>query len=51
MAILLTVVCQVCGKRSLSLICHGCAERLRREAFRNDIEDEKQCKPHSHFWH
>lgn len=42
-------VCMVCGKPSNRTICVVCANRLKREALRNEIEDEKQGKRHSSF--
>lgn len=41
--------CPVCGRASTRLICALCAERLRREALHEEIEDEKQGKRPAHF--
>lgn len=45
------VVCLLCGKPALPLICPFCARRLRREALREEIEDEKQGKRPVHLAH
>ena len=41
-------LCLVCGRPSLRPICTLCAARLKREALREEIEDEKHGKrcPH-----
>lgn len=44
-------VCLTCGKPSLRLICPLCAGRLRREALREEIQDEKQGKRPTHLVH
>jgi len=44
-------VCLMCGKPSLRLVCPLCAGRLRREALREEIEDEKQGKRPTHLVH
>lgn len=44
-------VCLICGKPALPLICPLCAGRLRREALREEIEDEKQGKRPVHLLH
>lgn len=44
-------VCLVCGTPSTRLICLLCAERLRREALREEIEDEKRGKRPTHLVH
>ena len=44
-------VCLMCGKPSLRLICVLCAGRLRREALREEIGDEKQGKRPTHLTH
>jgi hypothetical protein len=43
--------CLMCGKPSLRLICALCAGRLKREALRGEIEDEKQGKRPTHLAH
>lgn len=43
-------LCLVCGRPvGVRLICSVCAARLRREALREEIEDEKQGKRPSHL--
>jgi predicted amidophosphoribosyltransferase len=42
-------VCLVCGKPSPRTICDVCARRLKSEALRNEIQDEKEGKRHFSF--
>jgi hypothetical protein len=44
-------LCLICGKPTVRLICVFCAGRLRREALRGEIEDEKQGKRPTHLVH
>lgn len=44
-------VCLMCGKPSVRLICLLCASRLRKEALREEIEDERQGKRPTHLSH
>ena len=44
-------LCLICGKPSVRLVCLQCAARLRREALREEIEDEKHGKRPSHLVH
>jgi hypothetical protein len=41
----------MCGRPSQRIICVLCASRLRREALREEIEDEKQGKRPTHLVH
>lgn len=43
------MLCLVCGKPSLRVICALCSARLRREALRSEIEDEKHGKRFPHL--
>jgi hypothetical protein len=42
-------ICLMCGKPSLRVICPLCAGRLRREALREEIGDEKHGKRPTHL--
>jgi len=42
-------VCLMCGQPALPLICPLCSRRLRREALREEIEDERQGKRPTHL--
>lgn len=44
-------VCLICGKPSVRVICILCAGRLRREALREEIGDEKHGKRPAHLVH
>ncbi len=41
--------CLLCGRRTVRLICKLCAQRLRREALRNEIRDEMSGKRPRHL--
>ena len=41
--------CLLCGQPTIRLFCLLCAARLRREALRNEIENEKEGKKPLHF--
>jgi hypothetical protein len=41
--------CLVCDRQTERLVCLVCAERLRREALRNEIEDEREGKKPKHL--
>lgn len=43
--------CLLCGRPTMQLVCLFCAARLRREALRIEIEDEKKGKKPHHFQH
>ena len=45
----LRTLCLVCGRPSLRPICALCAARLKREALREEIEDEKHGKRPAHL--
>ena len=45
----LRTLCLVCGRPSLRPICALCAARLKREALREEIEDEKHGNV-PHIW-
>ncbi len=42
-------LCLVCGRPTPRLICTLCAARLKREALREEIEDEKHGKRPAHL--
>jgi hypothetical protein len=43
--------CLLCGRPTMRLFCLLCAARLRREALRNEIENEKEGKKPHHLQH
>jgi hypothetical protein len=43
--------CLLCGRPTIRMFCLLCAARLRREALRNEIEDEKEGKKPLHLHH
>lgn len=42
------LICLICGKPSLQLVCTLCADRLRREALHNEIVDIRLGRMHCH---
>ena len=45
----LRMLCLVCARPSRRLMCTLCAARLKREALREEIEDEKHGKGPAHL--